>query len=691
MFRWLPYAFVRLTLSFAAGITLAVVMPLPVGTLLVATVMAALGVTYLLLWYLGSNRPARHNTGWLALLFLVFTGYGYTCLRLETNSKHHITNIEGEIDAYELKLTGFPRQKPTVWLLEGEIVRVKTSAGWQGVEGKVNVSVPHTAERVQFAYGDRLLVKGMPAPVKAPANPNAFDYRKYLSFKNIFHQQFVSQQDIVLLSHGQPGLTMAAYQARMYCQRTLSKFIEGDQERAIALALVIGVTDEVDQDLMSAFSATGVLHVLAVSGLHVGILYMIILAIAAPFKRLKHGKLWIGIISLAALWFYAMVTGLSPSVMRAATMFSLLAVGKMMDRSSNVYNTLAVSAFVLLCIDPLMFMSVGFQLSYLAVAGIVYIHPRVHRLVEPSSWAARKAWEMTSVSMSAQLATVPLGLYYFHQFPVYFMLANLLVIPASFLVLVGGLLLLAVSSFGPAAAVLGWLLEQVIQFMNAVVFHLEMLPFSVMEVPDISVAQCLLLFLTLFSFIALFHFRKFQYLLAGVLSLTAFSALQWYQYWNMSRETHVTVYDIPRYAVLDIVRDGRCYTYMDTALSAQTSKIIRNVLPNRRAHYVREVLPLTEQPFVSQGGGACVATIGGQKILHLFDENHQLPSSGSYDVVIVSHNALKDVKRLQRKISFEMLVFDGSNSYQYIANTERQAGNAKIHSVRKAGAFTLTI
>lgn len=691
MFRWLPYAFVRLTISFVVGIALAVAFPLSINPIHLAAGLAGLGSAYVLLWYLSRSRPAQHNAGWLALLFLTVAGYGYTCTRVESNLENHLSNFDGKVDAYELRLTGFPRLKSTVWMLEGEVARVKSGNSWQRVEGKVNLTVQRIGKPMKFSYGDHLLVNGAPAAVKAPSNPNTFDYRRYLSFKNIFHQQFANPDDIVLLSPGEPGLTMAAYQSRMYCQRALSKFIEGRQERAIALALVIGVTDEVDQDLMGAFSATGVMHVLAVSGLHVGILYMIILMLTAPLKKLKHGKLWIGFLSLGVLWFYAMVTGLSPSVMRAATMFSLMAVGKMMDRSTNVYNTLAVSAFVLLCADPLMLMSVGFQLSYLAVAGIVYFHPRLHRLIEPSSWLGRKAWEMTSVSVSAQLATVPLGLYYFHQFPVYFMLANLLVIPASFLVLVGGLLLLAVSAFTPAASMLGWLLEQIIHLMNTVVLRLETLPFSVVEVPDISVVQCVLLFLALFSFIALFHFKKFQYLLAGVLSLTAYSALQWYQYRSISRETEVTVYDIPRYSVVDIVHDGRCYTYMDTALQTQEAKVSRNVLPNRRARYVQEVVPLNAQPFTRWGKGAYVAAIGERKILGLFDKNHQLPPSGRYDVVIVSHNAVQDVELLRQKISFETIVFDSSNSYQYLTNAERRAGNTKLHSVRKAGAFTLTL
>ena len=238
-------------------------------------------------------------------------------------------------------------------------------------------------------------------------------------------------------------------------------------------------------------------------------------------RSLAWSAWFIAIISLVCLWAYAFVTGLSPSVLRAVTMFSFMAVAKPFSRSTNIYNTLAASAFILLLYNPFLIMSVGFQLSYLAVIGIVYLQKPLYNLWDPQNKIVDWCWSITCVSIAAQIATFALGLLYFHQFPVYFLFSNLFVIPGSFVVLVLGILLLAVSYFSPAAFAVGWLLEWTIKVLNIGVFAVEDLPYSLINGVYLTTFQCWLLMGVIILFILLFEFKRFRYVI-GVLILVLY-------------------------------------------------------------------------------------------------------------------------------------------------------------------------
>ena len=171
-------------------------------------------------------------------------------------------------------------------------------------------------------------------------------------------------------------------------------------------------------------------------------------------------------------------------------MFSFVALAIPAGRRTNIYNTLAASAFFILWYDPFLIMSVGFQLSYIAVLGIVYMQPALYNLWEPTNRLWDEVWKITCVSIAAQLATLPLGLLYFHQFPNYFLLSNLFVIPGSFVVLILGILILVVNVISPIASFLGMLLEWTIKALNVIVFTIEDFPFSLIENVYITTFQC---------------------------------------------------------------------------------------------------------------------------------------------------------------------------------------------------------
>ena len=356
--------------------------------------------------------------------------------------------------------------------------------------------------------GDLLFIKGQPKLVSPPSNPGEFNYKNYLVYNRVYHQHYV-RADYAKIGHRPISRLIAlSDKMRLYCTRVISEFIHIQDARAVILALSLGVKDELDNDLVQAFSATGSMHVLAVSGLHVGIIYLVIFNILSRVGLNKKKYRWLlAILSMSVLWFYAMLTGLSPSVLRAVTMFSFVALGRALFRKGNIYNTLAASAFLLLWFNPYLIMSVGFQLSYLAVFGIVYIQPKLYSLWNPKNYLIDKIWEISCVSIAAQLATGPLSVLYFHQFPTYFLISNLFIIPAAFLSLLGTLLLFALSPLPYIGSALGWLLGGFVNVVNELVYWVSSFPKSTFSGIYLDILATWLLYLTI-GFLILYLVKK---------------------------------------------------------------------------------------------------------------------------------------------------------------------------------------
>ncbi|WP_339607234.1 ComEC/Rec2 family competence protein [uncultured Roseivirga sp.] len=344
----------------------------------------------------------------LALVILFCSGF----LRLKEhrvdNSPDHLLHINQEIEAYRAVIYEEPAVKANSINVRLEVTDVLAEQ-WQAASGYVNAYVSKEVG-ANLQYGDILLVKGSPNLTEAPANPGEFNFKNYLVYNNIFHQQFIGES-FQWLGHDLPWWqwpVATSIKIRNKCAELLKARISDPDARGVLLAITLGVKDELDTELQTSFSAAGAMHVLAVSGLHVGIIYGIILLI---FKRLKLNtwkrRWWMAIISIVLLWCYAFITGLSPSVLRAVTMFSFVAIAKAKNTNSSIYNTLAASAFVLLCWNPYLIMSVGFQLSYLAVFGIVYLQPKFYNLFDIHNTWLDKVWAISCVSLAAQIATAP--------------------------------------------------------------------------------------------------------------------------------------------------------------------------------------------------------------------------------------------------------------------------------------------
>ena len=308
------------------------------------------------------------------------------------------------------------------------------------------------------------------------------------------------------------------------------------------------------------------MHVLAVSGLHVGIIFLIISSILKPLQRFKWGIYLKGLFLLLSLWLYAAITGLSPSVTRAATMFSFVIAAKLFKRHTNIFNTLATSAMVLLILNPFLAVELGFQLSYLAVMGIVVLQPYLDKLWEPKYWLVDKIWAITAVSVSAQVATFPLGLLYFHQFPNYFLLSNLVVIPAATIILPIGIALAVFHLVPLLNTALGFVLYWLVHLLDLFIQWVERQPGALMSGIDISIFETYFIYMIIITSIAFVITRRFKWLVTFLVAFCAIEALNIQESVIQKSQHDFVIYRVKGHDAFDFI-DGHSHSILaDTAL-----------------------------------------------------------------------------------------------------------------------------
>lgn len=691
MFSWTPYALVRVALIFASGIILGLYFPDLLPIRIVTLFFALLSVGFTVVAYLKWKRKLRHiNVGVFGMLALFLAGYINVYYSTDYTRADHFIHDRHKIAHYQVLIAKQSQEKENSWKVEAEVQAVRhEDASWVPRSGKILLYFSKKNYTSPFKYGDVLLIRGSPEVLKEPSNPGEFDYKKFLTYRKTYHQHFLREGDVRKIDY-RPSSQVVAYSiaAREWADHALAEYVQGEQEQATASALVLGVTDGLDNDLIGAYAATGSLHVLSVSGLHVGIIYWLILLILNPLNKTTRGKWVLAVFSIVVLWGYAFVTGVSPSVLRAVTMFSFVALARPWGQKTNIYNTLSASAFCLLVYEPYLIMSVGFQLSYLAVVGIVYLQPKLSRVWEPKTWLWDQVWQITCVSIAAQAATVALGLLYFHQFPVYFLFSNLFVIPISFVVLILGIMVVFVSVISPVAVALGFLLQWTIWFLNYGIFKMEALPYSLIDNVYITTFQCWLLMGGIVCIVLLFELRKTIYLTAGALLIVVFSAFQWIHFAeNIARKKFV-VYHVTGHSAWDVMDNGQVYFFCDSMLMNDRDKLRFHIRPNRLRNGVSSVYNGKEQNFTREHNGCRLTVWNGLKILQLTKKDFSLPDNIQVDYVVLGGNAVRNVQAL-KSIKFRKLILDSSNSFYFAERIlkDAEAARVEVHSVPHQGAF----
>lgn len=556
-------------------------------------------------------------------------------------------------------------------------------------KGKLLVYFEKSSSAKELVYGDQVIFKKAPHEIKNSGNPGSFDFKQYAAFRQLYQQVYLKDAEWVLLPVKKAeGWKHFIFSTRQKVVSIFNIYLGKNNESALAKAILIGYKIDLDRDLVQAYSNAGVVHLIAISGLHVGIIYAVLIWIFGFILFVKRSGLTRILLVTGCLWLFAFLTGASPSVLRATVMFTFILAGNAFEKKSLIYNSMAGSALFLLCFDPYILWDVGFQLSYLAVLGIVIAQKQIASWIEFKNKWMQKAWELAAVSLAAQLFTFPLCFYYFHQLPLLFLFANMVAIPLATFALWGCILLLVFSSIPAVAFLWGKMLFGIIWILNQSVLFFHSIPFGVWTGVYINEWQTLLLFMITAGILFAFLKRNKAAFFITVVCVFLFAVSVTISRWQTFQQRKMVVYNIPRTQAIEFISGRKVFFAGDSVVSQNPLLQQLHIRPSHIFHRIKKDFPATYcgttgEKFLSFSNKRCL----------IVDKNHRFSSAEKIDLdyIIVSKNPSVTITDLFKVFNCKTYVFDASNSMRKIEQWKKECEELHLqsHSIPDQGALVV--
>eukprot|EP01132_Coremiostelium_polycephalum_P002994 gene2994-3739_t len=702
MSYWSAFPFMRLTCCLIGGILWAYHTP-SLTTKWVMSGVLLLTFSYYFTARLLSSKSSYLGNAWIGSLGLlgVFLSGALCLLNYQSNVAYHPLPQENlSMTAYVAVAIEDAVEKHQHTQVTMRLQHAYVAGEWQPRHEKVYLTLHGPAPSI--IYGDQYLICGSPTPLPPPKNPHEFNHKAFLSYKGIFYRHFVNIQNIQKIAHCPPNQLQAiCLSFRRFFETAFQQAIPNTQARSIALALVLGITDELEPEVRNTYAQTGTMHILAVSGLHVGILYFLLGTFIYRNKKPRNNSWPHALLMLAIIWTYAGITGLSPSALRATMTAGLALIAKLLRKVNNSYNLLAASAFILLLIHPLFICSVSFQLSYIAVLGILYLYPKIYYWIKCKHQLSQYFWGCTAMSLAAQIATTPISLYYFHQFPTYFILANWLVVPASFLIFVLSLSLLCTCWWPSISNNIGWLVSKLIISLHHALAYIQHLPGSTLQNMYFDQIDLGLWYIFLISIFVLLTNKKFHRLLCCFVLMLLLMGHHLQKLLSAYRQQGVIFYSIPHHRAMLFIQGKKGILLTEKALlqPEEYRKINYHIHPSQLvwgihldAQYTwKQSNAFPKLPLANFHDLQVVTW--GQRLFIFMDTNHWTPSQQKYatDFLVLTGKKLPSLSTVQEHFQFTYLVLDTSvpkkTASQFVQEAHQQG--IHCHHIVEEGALQL--
>jgi len=697
------HVFLRLLLPMTAGITTRYYSGFNVADHNWISGFTLLFMPLLMMVHWKYKRYQLYLKPWLpGLLFQMFifsAAFTHTGSFLLDQQKRHFSGQCSE--QLLVEICSEPQEKASAIRFEVLVHEVINGSGSLPAEGKLMIScLKDPALTTNLSIGEMLLVPSRFSNIEKPANPGEFDYSRYMANKCIWHQSFLKASDVVPVGEKTGSILYEAVKLRKKVVRKLDQYIEDTEASAVISTLLLGYKADLSREILHTYSATGVMHVLSVSGMHVAIVAALAGYLLGFWKGRKMHIVQ-ALLIVAFVWLYTLLSGLSAAACRSALMVSFVIAGRLINRNANMFNCVSAAAFFQMLSRPLWLFDIGFQLSYLAVFGLIVFYPEINRMLKFRSRICQVIWSYIAFSLAAQAATFPLCLYYFNQFPLYFLASNVFImLPVTVVMYAGvGFLLMA---FLPSSAdmplrCLAWLMENGIKVLNAGLRFIEKLPSSSLHGYHLHISFYLLIYVLIgFAFIGITKKNKQAIWYALILSilLTLIYSASELIIW---KKKSVVFYSVRNHVAVAFTRTGLAtiLTDMDVgdkALSYSVMPLIRdrNLHLNKVSHINS---PLTEPDLKISGGRVRFQNID----LDIIDgRSLSLPVVDSMQrrrVVMLHDNPPLDLRLLQRNVNISYVIIGMKNSKQ---NTDRWLAEADslgitCYSLKRSGALELDI
>lgn len=650
---------------------LGIILASEIATFNFPTVITILFLLLLLLFFLKNKKKQIFFTitTWFIFIIIGITAYVVTD---EKNSKNHYT--KGALKNNENK---------TVIILREVLKSTKNYNRYVGslrilnlkkATGTIILNV-NKKDSLAFKQGEKLFVNTVFYPISEPKNPYQFNYKKYLKNKQIYHQLYPSKDELVKLKSN--SFSVVKEIGKIHEKITVSFSEKGfnKEELSIASALLLGEKQDISDKVKANFTNAGAVHILAISGLHIGILMLLLRWFFSPIRRFKGGEKISLVLVVFVLWAYAVFVGLSPSVVRAVTMFTAVAIGMFINRKFSVYQSLLTAGFILLLFNPRYLFEVGFQLSFLAVFFIVWLQPLLYGKIELNNFFLRKIWQLITVSLAAQIGVLPLTLYYFHQSSGLFLITNLLIIPVLGVILFLGFLSMILAIFDVFPDFIAYVFKKTIYYLNEVtswIASYEKFVFS-----DIYITAFQLILMYAFIFLLTFWVKSRSYILLvfSLIVVFVFQVNNVVLKYNLETSSEWIVFDSYKNSLIGerIGKKMKIYT--------NDFNKVNPVVSYKREKLIKDTLHLKPK----------LVYLYKDKIILVVNENSNYNYSISPNILLLQNSPKINLERLLLTLKPNIVIADGSNYNSYKATWNKVCKKEKtpFFDTSKKGAFII--
>ena len=690
---WKTAPFTRLILPLVAGILLQWNLQIPLPVCIVALVCFFIASLLLLFLPIADRYKFRQLQAILLHLVVVCFGLLLTWQEDVRHSNDWFGGYYKDSDYLVVKINEPLIEKAKSFKADGYVEAVVHNDTVLTAKGKILLYFSKDSLLPALQYGDKILLNKNLQRIKNSGNPGAFNYERYASFQSVFHNVFLKDKDWVKLQDKNAHwFRQFIFTARENILAILRKNIPaGKDELGIAEALLIGYTNDLDKDLVQAYSNTGVVHIIAISGMHLGLIYIMLVWLFARIPYVKKSNLLQVILILSCLWLFSLLTGAAASVVRSAVMFTFITIGKNFAKRSSIYNSLAASAFVMLCYNPYYLWDVGFQLSYLAVVGIIVFQKPIYNWFFVKNKWLDKCWKLMAISLAAQLLTFPVCIYYFHQFPNLFLFTNIIAVPLSSIILFGEIALVAFSWIPFVGVYLGKIIGWLVMIMNEMIRWFSQLPYAVWDrIPATILTTWLLYAIVLGLAVWLLNKNKTAFRLA-LYCLFCFTLLHAYGNFQIHKQQKLIVYNVQQHQAIDFIK-GNDYQFFGDSIML-VDGVLQNfhLKPGRIAlqlnNRVDSITGIYRRPFFHQFGNKRVVVIDRPIQFEPVQQKIDV------DIIIISKSPRLYIASLASVFNCGQYVFDASNSLWKIDKWQKDCEELHLrsYSVPEQGAFVADV
>jgi len=679
---WETAPFFRILLPLVAGIVCAYYFPFAFS---ISSLLIIVSVAFIVYSILSFQKKTNNTISLLRFILLntalFFSAWSLRYIDDVRNNNTWFGKSLNSSQAYLARITDAPAEKERTWKLSVTILNAIQGQKAIPATGKAFVYIYKDEADLPLHKGDTILLPNKWQPIKNAGNPFEFNYAAYCAENNLYYQQFLALKDVKLYASTNNKDITAIDKAHDWCMQQLARYIKDSSTMGLIQAMLIGDEVNLDPSLRQAYSETGIIHIIAISGSNVTIFFIVIAFLLSWIRNRKYH--WIKyMVALPLVWFYVLMAGAAPSAIRAAIMFTLLAIGLAFQKNNNSLNQLFATAVILLCASPMWLFSLGFQLSFLAVLSLILFYGPIYRLYITPYYIPRKLWQTIAASIAAEILVAPLIVYYFHLFPLFFLVSNVLAFLFMGIVLVLGMLVVVSSALPTLASALATVTTFIAVRFNTLVYKLQKFNPTSFHFLSLSTIELLVLYCCIAGAAAFLLKKRKNALFISLTSCCILLCLLCTDEWTVLHQNKLVVYNINHTAQVELIQ-GKHYSILHTDTTITQNKKNYTLKPAHTAWHAWQQIPTTNNEMLQ---------FGKYKVLLLNEEPPYAFHSFPVDYIIINYKANNiNLEQLQHSFSPKLIILSANNSRKTIEKCLNVATMAHIplHAVSSNGAFIL--